>query len=140
MKKAIKIILGIILIPVILIALLIGYLFLQDARERAQADKVEMVVKYDTKACSEDFPLAVVIRNNSDRTVNSIDFDITIRRKGYSKDLSDWMIDYESDKIIKPGDAHGSCWRYKLRSEYERYNNPKNLEFEIGYKSVRFSN
>jgi len=117
--------------------LLIAYLGYLDAQRKAQADKVEMVVQYNIENCSEEFPLFVVIENNSSRIVNSIDFDITVRRKGYSKDLSGWL-DYETDKIIEPGKIYGICWKYNLRSEFKQYNNPDNLEFEIGYKYVRF--
>lgn len=96
-----------------------------------------MSVKYNLESCPTEFPLSVLIKNNSSRTVDSIDFDIKVRRKRYSNDLADW-IDYESDKIIEPGDIFASCWKYKLRPEYEMYNNPDDLDFEVEYKYVRF--
>lgn len=139
MKKAIKIILFVILGIVVLIGLLFAYSIWQDARANAEKNKVVMTVKYNIAACSEEYPLLVLIENNSSKTVNSIDFNIAVHRKGYSSDLADWG-NYDSDKIIPSGQSFGNCWRYKLKSENERYNNPADLEFVIDYKYVQFQN
>jgi len=138
MKKWVKISIGVILVPVLLIAAVIGYYSWTNARDRAQRDEVTMSIRHDTDACSEEFPLLVTTRNGSDRIVNSINFDIEVHRKGYSDDLNDILLGYESDKIIEPGESFGGCWKYKLESRYERFDDPSNLDFEIGYKSVHF--
>lgn len=136
-KRIIKIIGVIILGIVLLIVIFVTYLFLSERADRIQQDKVGITVGYNLEKCTKDYPLYIEISNKSDKTVSFVDFDLDIHRKGYSKDISDWM-DYETDKIIEPNHSWGTCWRYKLSSEYKNYDNPDNLEFEIGYKSVRF--
>lgn len=136
-KKILKVVGVIILLIIVLFLLFLGYLWFEDKQRQAEEDKVEMTVRYDLDECPEDFPLFVKILNNSDRTINSVDFDIRITRKGYSKNLAEWG-DYGSDKIIEPGSGWESCWKYKLQAEYERYNNPDNLNFTIGYKYIYF--
>lgn len=137
-KTALKITFAIIITSLVLSSFYYGYFALQDWRKKHWEDKVEMTVRYDTKVCEDNsYPLAVTIKNHSSGTIKVVYFNITVRLIGYSDNLNDlWR--YKSDKIIKPEEAHTSCWQYKLRSNKKQYNDPRYLEFEIRDKRVNF--
>ena len=117
MKKFLRTIGIIVLIIVVVIAGFVGYMVFEDARKNAQVKKLKMKVIYDIETCSKEYPLVLVVNNGSDKTIESIDIAIEVRRKGYSTNLNDWgWLDYKSDKIIKPNEIHGSFWRYKLKA------------------------
>lgn len=137
-KKVFKVI-GIIILILIIVYIL--YEFNNDKlkRERIQLeDKIIVSVNYDLSECDKNFPLLVTISNNSNQVVNFIEYDILIHRKGYSTEISyssykyDKRIKYSSDKILMPGMVHTQCWKYFVNEEYEKYNSPVNLNFEIG--------
>lgn len=137
-KKPLKIIGYIVLAWIILAIVSASYYGIQALQDKSQKNKVEMSVTYDIENCTEEFPLIVVIKNNSDRTINSIDFGIEIRRKGHSKNIANYL-SYDTDKIIKSGLVGISCWRYTLKSGNKKYDIPENLEFSIReYKYIRF--
>ncbi len=139
-KKTIKrIVLGIVLTPIILYGILWLSVSIQSEKRQTLAGEVLMTVNYDLTACTEENPLLIGIKNISNKTVKSTNFDIDIRREGYSNDLSDlWPISYNTDKIIKSGNSFFLCLSYKLKPEYEQFNDPDNLEFEISYKYFQF--
>jgi hypothetical protein len=134
-KRIIKIIGGIILGVILLIVILIAYFFLIERAYNIQQDKVEITVEYNLGKCTKEYPLYI---ENSDKTVDFVDFGLTIYRKGYSTNISDYVIEYESDKIIESNHSWGTCWHYKLKSKYKDYDSPDNLEFKISYKFARF--
>jgi hypothetical protein len=137
-KKPLKIIGYIVLVWIILSVIAASYFGIKALQDKSQKDKVEIKVMYDIENCTEEHPLIVVIKNDSNRTINSVDFDIEIRRKGHSDNIASYL-SYETDKIIDPEKVHISCWRYDLKYGYEQYNNPENLEFSIDeYKYIKF--
>jgi len=135
--KIIKI-LGIILgIIAILILIIFIYTYNDNKKKKGEQEKVKMSIEYNLKKCNEDYPLFITIENNTDKTINNINFDLKITRRGHSTNLDNYT-NYNSDLIIKPGEAFGNCYLYRLKNEYKMYNNPIDLQFEISYKYVYF--
>lgn len=135
--KIIKI-LGIIIgIIVILILIIFIYTYNDSKKREKEQEKVKMSIEYNLKKCNEDYPLFITIENNTDKTINNINFDLKITRRGHSTDIGDYT-DYNSDLIMGPGKAFGNCYLYRLKNEYKKYNNPADLQFEISYKHVYF--
>ncbi len=54
----------------------------EDEQERILESKVLLGVHYDLEACSEEYPLAVVIQNDTEETVERVEFRITMKRPG----------------------------------------------------------
>ena len=69
----------------------------------------------------------VRILNNSSRTVERVSFSLEARRKGYSTNFATYAT-YSDDKIIKPGEGYGTCWRAPLRSDVK--DDPSALEWK----------
>jgi hypothetical protein len=69
------------------------------------------------KLCDDPFPIFVSFVNNSRKTIEYIDFDIIAKQPEHSTDIADYG-DYSSDRILKPGEGWGNCWKVNLKSEY----------------------
>ncbi len=109
--------------------------------EELPKKKINITVMYTPdEVCSKEYPMAVVIKNDSSRVIYETSFDIMVRRKGYSRDLAKLSYNhYSTDKIIHPGESHAACWTYPELGEenVDKYDR-KELIYEIGYKSVKF--
>jgi hypothetical protein len=66
-------------------------------------------VLYDIKACSKEYPLAAIFKNNSNHTVTKIHFKIEINAIGRSSNLNSKNNEYLSDMILPPGAEGGIC-------------------------------
>ncbi|MGQ0547416.1 MAG: hypothetical protein ACT4P3_19125 [Betaproteobacteria bacterium] len=119
----------------------VGLYLYVDHRERVERearDNVVVKVQYGPEKCPPGRPLSVVIDNATDRTVRSIEFQLEIRRPGYSSNLIDGYGagTFSSDRIIKPKEGHSFCHGApKLRG------NPalKDLEYSVGFKDISFA-
>ena len=111
----------------------------QDRLSREERDKVVVRVEYGAdKECPANQPLSVFIGNATDRTVTKIEFQLEIRRPGYSNNLiqGHGAATFKSDKILKPKDDYSLCYRApKLRGNPEL----KDLEYSIAFKDVTFA-
>jgi hypothetical protein len=115
------------------------YVDYRDRVSREERDKVVVKVRYAAgKECPASRPLGVFIGNTADRTVSKIEFQLEIRRPGYSNNLIEGYGagSFSSDKIIKPNESHSFCHGApKLRG------NPalKDLEYSVGFKGITFA-
>lgn len=111
----------------------------QDRLSREERDKVVVRVEYGAnRECPANQPLSVSIGNGTDRTVTKIEFQLEIRRPGYSHNLIEGhgAATFESDKIIKPKDGYSLCHSApKLRGDPAL----KDLEYSIAFKDVTFA-
>ncbi|MBT7558197.1 hypothetical protein HN615_14940 [Candidatus Woesearchaeota archaeon] len=139
-KKPLKIIGYIALVWVILAIISGSYVGIKALQDKSQRNKIEIKVEYNIEACKEEKPLAILIKNSSNKTVNSVAFDIEIRRKGYSNNLAkSSYLKYKTDKILAPDEVNIVCGRYELARGKERYDNPEELDFSIAeYKNIKF--
>ena len=85
--------------------------------ETLPRQRVLIEIQHDTAACSDDFPLAVTVRNRSSRVVNSIGFDIAGRNPGQSSTVfrtaglrGSNTSYYKWDHIVTPGRNLTYCW------------------------------
>lgn len=89
------------------------------------------------KDCMErDYPLALTFKNDSSRTVLSIDFRLEAYYPGRSTNLAKYDT-WTDDFIRKPGDDPiGNCWRLpELDSPYVKRSD---VEYKVRIISVRF--
>jgi hypothetical protein len=109
-----------------------GYLWWSNASDSAAAEKVIATLRYDTTGCQRDFPVFVGFVNRSARTVKSIYFGVTIRRKGYSNTVGS-LPSLTQDKILGPGEGFGWCYAMPDTSIATA---PSDLEFETTFKYI----
>lgn len=111
MKKLFKIIGVIAILFVIVLAAFIAYEFYQSHYWAAQKDLVSMTIEHSQTECHEKRPLKVMATNNSNHTVNKIEWDIGVFNKGYSTDLvSSGYHEYSHDKILQKNESWASCY------------------------------
>ncbi len=79
--------------------------------EEAEVAKVVPTFQADagTTRCKPEFPLFLGFVNGSTRTIKSINFGVTIRRKGYSGEIGNFAA-VTQDKILAPGEEFGLCY------------------------------
>ena len=103
--------------------------------------KIEVVIKADQSFCesSPEYPVFVGFVNNSDRTVNSVDFTIEARLKGRSSNVHSYNT-IRDDHIMKPSEGFGQCYRPTWSYEYkDSALNAAELEWSIGMLTVNFA-
>ncbi|MFK5950217.1 MAG: hypothetical protein QM500_15740 [Methylococcales bacterium] len=112
--------------------------------EELPKKKINITVLYSPNdACSKEFPMEVLIFNDSSRVLEETKFDIDVKRKGYSKKISTsrYLHYYETDKIIEPGNTYIACWTYPtIEKEHKNKYTKEELIYTIGYKSLYFEN
>lgn len=86
------------------------------------------------------YPVMVGVVNKSDRTIERIFFRLEARIKGHSTNVLSFET-YDSDRIIKPSESFGNCWRVPAFDYlYEsRGLNPADLEWSFGSFRVQFA-
>lgn len=73
---------------------------------------VQINVVYDAALCPAERPLSVTIVNNGDRTLDRVFFSVQARVPGYSSELTPYTYrQYDSSRILNPGDSHSACYR-----------------------------
>jgi hypothetical protein len=98
---------------------------------------VNITVSYSLSDCNPGFPLLVTIKNNSNKTITKVSWEVNIYIPGFSKDISGYDNRYDSDKILRPGEIWLSC--YKLPSKIDAKNHDlSSLQYEISHKDVQF--
>ena len=108
--------------------------WLQTYWQQQAEDRVTLNFHYDPKGCPTGKPISATIANTSDRTVSSVFFDLVLKRRGFSGE-SGRLSSIRSDKILKPGEKFSDC--YPMPSMREAFD-PGELDFEVGYKVIKF--
>ncbi|MGA0882446.1 MAG: hypothetical protein ACO3QP_06505 [Burkholderiaceae bacterium] len=103
---------------VLLLGLLVGLVFAKDwyFQDRHLA-KVQVEVSLSTALCKPDHPLFIRITNGSERTIRSTSIQVDITKLGYSTKIND-EARYVSDKVLKPGETTGSCWKVPAKNAF----------------------
>ena len=119
------------------------YLYIQaeEDRKQKQRDAVVISVAYDTKACSEEYPLHVSVRNGSKKVVNKVSWSIGAYRQGHSNNVvdygysSEYSTPYSSDKILNPRQGFGLCYKTpSIKGSHQ----PQSLNWSAVRKSIQF--
>lgn len=113
----------------------------QDAHH-ALEDAVVITAYLPKTGCEQSYPYAYQIENKSNRVVNRVEFDVLVRKIGFSKILNhrDGYPAFNDDKILNPGDVWARCVRLNLAGYPYVSGNvvDKDVEFEIAAKKVDF--
>ncbi len=103
---------------VLLLALLVGLVFAKDWYFQGRhLAKVQVEVSLSTALCKEDHPLFIRITNGSERTIRSTSIQVDVTKQGYSTKIND-EARYVSDKVLKPGETTGSCWKVPAKNAF----------------------
>lgn len=103
---------------VLLLALLVGLVFAKDWYFQGRhLAKVQVEVSLSTALCKEDHPLFIRITNGSERTIRSTSLQVDVTKQGYSTKIND-EARYVSDKVLKPGETTGSCWKVPAKNAF----------------------
>jgi hypothetical protein len=104
-------------------------------------DNVLITIGINIFFCSADkgYPLTVVVKNNSGRTVEQVSFWFKATYPGRSTNLVSWQSGGASDDhILSPGQEEAFC--YSVPQFIENVADPlRGLEWSITRKSVKFT-
>jgi hypothetical protein len=120
---------------IIFVAAIASLVWLQAHWEQAAEDKVVLAFRYDPTSCPPDKPIAAVITNAGERTVSSVFYDLVLKRRGFSGEAGR-LASIRGDKILKPGEAFTTCYALPLLRDQV---DPRELDFEVAYKVVKFA-
>lgn len=88
--------------------------------------------------CGDDYPIFVAFVNKSGKIVEYISFRLIARIPNHSTNIAKpSYADYSSDRILKPDEGWGSCWRVELVSGHEG-RDLGDLEYEAEINYVKF--
>jgi hypothetical protein len=121
-------------IGVVMAAGLYGYEWWTVDRHKS---KVRVEAKLQEKVCDKEFPVVVIVHNESSRTIEETTAYLSARRPGFSTDLT-WPGTVSWDAIVKPGEHLGACWKIPLR-DTEKDTDPRALEWGVKSFIVRFA-
>jgi hypothetical protein len=121
----------------------VTYLYLQaeENDRKKQKEAVKITVAYDLKACSEEYPIHITVRNDSKKKVNEVSWNISAHKPGYSNNVVDYgysgeySTPYSSDKIINPGQGYGLCYKAPTIKGSDK---PEALNWSAVSKSIYF--
>lgn len=142
-RSAWKWIMRAVLAAIALVALsVLGFWGWQEYNYEAPKRAVTVAAGYDPKTCTDrQWPIIVIVKNNSKRTVNSTSVTITAKFPGRSSELLSWdQRTTGSDMIIKPSRA--VIWCYGPQSQpYGRQwaHDPEQIEWGVESFSVVFA-
>jgi hypothetical protein len=129
-------------------ALLIAwYFYIQGQKTDLAESQVSLQIRWAgaQDGCSEQQPLSVAITNDSERTVEKVEWAIEVKRPGHSnslvKDTYNYAGGYESDRILEPGDRFGACYRVPELKDYAEstVGDLSGLEYSSLNKRITFS-
>jgi hypothetical protein len=129
--------LGIVALGLAVWGVLYAYQYLTYDRYAAKVE-ITVGVSRDPKhicADSPNYPLFIGIINNSSKALDKVSFSLKATRKGHSTNLADYET-YTDDKIRKPGEGWGNCWRAPLKANVK--DDPRDLEWSVDYARMTF--
>lgn len=106
----------------VLAAILIAWIFWGDYQNRNEKSQLNSMINikivFDDQSCSSEFPLLITVLNNSGAHLTKVHFGINGYRNGFSDPLyNSYYSEYESDKILAPGERWAGCYRIP-KAEY----------------------
>lgn len=110
------------------------YEWMENARTLAEEEKVTVTAGYDPVACTAATPVLAKAMNGSSRPVQSVRFDIAVKRLGYSNEIGrlSRLLD---DRLMPPGAQSHYCYALPVLIPAV---DPAELEFTIPIKFVTF--
>jgi hypothetical protein len=109
-----------------------------DWKETQQKSRVLMEVLLGNQKCDDAYPLYIVTRNASDRTVERIHFSIEGKIRGSSTAV--FRSSWEDERTFKPNDGFGMCWAFPNATTQNRKDiDPKTLEWTVSPIAIFFA-
>jgi hypothetical protein len=132
-----------ILIGVIVVGFGVTYLYFEaeENERKKEIEAVAVTVSFNTKSCSNEFPIYVSINNGGKKIVEKVSWNIGAYTKGHSDNVvdygysSEYSTPYSSDKILNKGQSFGVCYKVPTLSGSI---NPKDLNWSVVRKSIDF--
>lgn len=110
------------------------YEALDNRRTLAEEEKVAIAARFDTRTCPAERPVLAEVVNGASRSVLSVKFDISVKRRGYSNEIGrlSRLLD---DQPMAPGARSHYCYSLPVLIPPVA---PEELEFSIPLKFVTF--
>ena len=89
--------------------------------------------------CEKEYPYMYMIVNQSSKTVLETEFQVEIRKKGYSNVINSYLTLTDS-KILKPTESSSRCFRAISKSSDHDLLVDKEVDYSVSYKRVKFEN
>lgn len=88
--------------------------------------------------CRGEFPIFVGYTNESSRTVERISISVVAHLPEHSTNILGWEAEVTMDRIVAPKAGFGGCWKFPLKTDYQK--NPKSFQanYEGKVRSVTF--
>jgi hypothetical protein len=120
-----------------LLVWLIDYTSNREYRKKQEEEnKVSIVASRNDEQCTSAYPFFYGIVNGGERTVNSVNFTVEIRKKGFSSALNSYT-NIDEDKILKPGEGYGRCFR-ATKKDLDGDVSDKDVDIIVTFKDVTF--
>jgi len=75
-------------------------------------NKIEVIAQLNSKLCPDEYPLVIIIKNNSSKTIENSRIYVKVNYTGHSNQLNDYN-SFEDDRIIVSGNEICNCWKVK---------------------------
>ncbi|MGE0239270.1 MAG: hypothetical protein AB7F09_13330 [Parvibaculaceae bacterium] len=110
------------------------YEWMENRRSLAEEEKVTVAASFDPAACPAETPVLAKVLNGSSRFVQSVRFDIAVKRRGYSNEIGrlSRLLD---DQPMAAGAESQYCYALPVLIPPVE---PRELEFSIPQKFVTF--
>jgi hypothetical protein len=104
----------------------------------AEKVTIKFVTFLEDKECSKDFPYMYVITNESSKVVEETNFNVEVRRVGYSNVINSYTHITDS-KILKPNETSMNCFRTTTTDYKSELIRDKDVDYSAIYKTVKFA-
>lgn len=106
--------------------------------KHAEKVTIKFVTFLEDKECSKEFPYMYVITNESSKVVEETNFNVEVRRVGYSNVINSYTHITDS-KILKPTETSMNCFRTTTTDYKSELIREKDVNFSAIYKRVKFA-
>lgn len=106
--------------------------------KHAEKVTIKFVTFLEDKECSKEFPYMYVITNESSKVVEETNFNVEVRRVGYSNVINSYTHITDS-KILKPNETSMNCFRTTKTDNKSELIREKNVNYSAIYKIVKFA-
>lgn len=119
-------------------AILLGgwafYEGMENRRTLAEEEKVAITASFDPKVCPQETPVLARTLNGSSKSVQSVRFDISVKRRGYGNEIGrlSRLLD---EQPVAPGAQSQYCYALPVLIPPV---SPEELEFLVPLKFVTF--
>ena len=125
-----------------IIGIIVSIYMYEKSSEKADEkfkDLISIDVSYNISHCSIEKPISVIIKNESNKIVNSVSWSFKAHKPGHSDNLAPYSYgpSYKSDKILNENEDVNLCYK---SPRLARDNTPATVNWVITDKVVVFEN